>query len=315
MNWLILTILSYLMLAIVNLGDKFIVDKLLKDGKAYAFIVGFLSSFVLIFSPWFLEWPGFFVFFISILSGIFFILALWSMFEALKRDDASRVVVVVGSVIPVFTIIFSIFFLKENFSINQWIGIFFLIIGMLIISFLISNKKKIPLFLKKIYSVLSLKYKKNWIFLAILSALCYSLFFIGSKYSYQNQEFFSAFIWIKIGGLFISLFFLLDEKSKKEILNNFKKKNKKNGPNKFFVFINQFLGAAASLIQSYAIYLGPVAIINALQGVQYAFLLILGIFFSIFFPKILKEDISKSVLIKKILAIILIAIGLYFISI
>jgi hypothetical protein len=68
------------------------------------------------------------------------------------------------------------------------------------------------------------------------------------------------------------------------------------------------------MIQNYAVYLGPVAIINAMQGIQYAFLLVFGIFFTVFFPKILKEDISKKIIYKKVLAILLIAIGLYLIS-
>ena len=78
-------------------------------------------------------------------------------------------------------------------------------------------------------------------------------------------------------------------------------------------FSNQGIAAIGFLLQNYAIFLGSVAIVNALQGVQFAFLLVLGGLISVFFPKLLKENVSKMVIIQKILAIVLISLGLYFI--
>ncbi len=316
MNWLVLTIISYLMLAIVNLGDKFVVDKVLKSSKSYAFMVGLLGALIFLIAPWFLNWPGLSLFFVNIISGIFFVLALWVMYEALKHGETSRVVVVIGSIVPIFTVIFSFLFFNEKFTRNQLAVFLFLIVVLIIISFVISRRKKWKDFCQCLWSVFTGDYNKKWIFLAILSALFYALYFIIAKYAYLQQDFLSSLIWIKGGGLLISLFFLLDKKTRQEIKKNFKSKPKKSTKiGSGLILANQATGSIASLIQSYAIYLGPVAIINALQGIQYAFLLILGIFFTIFFPKILKEDISKKILIKKIIAIIFIGIGLYFMAI
>lgn len=318
MNWLVLTIISYLLLALVNLGDKFIVDKLLKSSKAYAFSIGVLGSLVFLIAPWFLEWPGLFLLLINFLAGAFFIFALWAMYEALKRGEASRVVVVVGGIIPIFTIIFSLVFWGQKFTANQWLGLIFLISGTLIISFIVSKKKKISIFIERLKTVFRGTYKKRWVFLSIAAALLYSLSFIATKYAYEQQNFISSFLWIRLGALFVSLLFLIDKDSRQEIFKSFAKDKKKKKPAKVgkgFVLVNQLLGSLAFVIQNYAIYLGPVAIINALQGIQYAFLLIIGIFFSLFYPKILKEDISKNTLIKKILAILIIGVGLYFITI
>ncbi len=316
MNWLTLTIISYLMLAVVNLGDKFVVDKLLPSSKAYSFVVALFSASVFILAPWFLKWPGFNLLLLNIISGALFVFAIWSMYEALKRGEASRVVVVVGGIIPMFTMLFSLFLFKEKYSWSQWLGFLFLLVGMFIIAFLLSRRKKVSEFFKRLFSVFTGTYNKQWIILAITSSLLYSLFFITTKYAYQKQDFWSAFIWIRGGGLLVVLIFLLDRGSRMEIFKSFKKKSK--APSKVgkgFVLINQVLGSASFILQNYAVFLGPVAIINALQGVQYAFLLILGIFFSIFFPKILKEDISRSVLIKKIVAILFVGLGLFFITV
>lgn len=316
MSWFLLAIISYLMLALVNLGDKFVVDKLLKSGKAYAFSVGVLGSLVFLAAPWFLEWPGIPLLTINFLAGAFFVFALWLMYESLRNSEMSRVVVVIGGIVPIFTAIFSFLFFKEKLSLNQSIGFLFLVFGMFIISFLVSKKRRWGIFWGRIKMIFQGSYKKRWVFLAIASAFFYSLFFISTKYAYNYQSFLSSFLWIKLGGLLVSLLFLLDTKSRKEIISSFKRKKRSSaGPKKSFIIFNQGLGALASIIQSYAVFLGPVAIINALQGVQYAFLLILGIIFSIFFPKILKEDISPKVLTKKIIAILFIIIGIYFIAI
>ncbi|MCK9438990.1 MAG: EamA family transporter [Patescibacteria group bacterium] len=316
MNWLFLTIISYLMLALVNLGDKFVIDKLLKSSKAYAFSIGVLGSLVFLAAPWFLEWPGFLLLLINFLAGAFFVFALWLMYEALKQGEASRVVIVIGGIIPIFTITFSVFFLKEQFSSHQWLGFLLLIVGTLIISFIVSKKKKFLIFIEKLKLLFKGNYKKKWIILSIVAALFYSLFFITTKHAYEQQSFLSSFLWIRLGGLFVSLLFLIDKDSRKEIIKSFTKKSKNKAKiGKGFVVINQALGSLAFIIQNYAIYLGPVALINALQGIQYAFLLIIGIFFSLFFPKVLKEDISQKTLFKKVLAILIIGFGLYFITI
>ena len=73
------------------------------------------------------------------------------------------------------------------------------------------------------------------------------------------------------------------------------------------------MGAGASILQNWAIFLAPlvyVAIINALQGINYAFLLVFIIFLSLKFPKILKEEVSREILFQKIIAILLIGGGL-----
>ena len=69
------------------------------------------------------------------------------------------------------------------------------------------------------------------------------------------------------------------------------------------------LGAVGGLLIYWAIFLGSVTLVNALQGVQYLFLLFLAF---ILFRKIpsLKEQFNKRVLTQKIFAIILICLGL-----
>ena len=62
MNWVFIAVISYFILAIVNLVDKFIIEKILPSAKTYTFLVGVLGLIVLIIAPWFLMWPGIYLF-------------------------------------------------------------------------------------------------------------------------------------------------------------------------------------------------------------------------------------------------------------
>jgi drug/metabolite transporter (DMT)-like permease len=310
MNWLLVALSAYLLLAVANLLDKFVVDNVLKSAKAYAFAACVLGLLVFIIAPWFLKWPGVFLLIINLVAGFIFALALWALYEALKRGEAARILVFIGGVTPVFSIIFSILFFREVFTYNQWLGMAFLLVGALVIAFLPQSRS----FLTRVFGKLKLiqNIGNGGIWIALLSALAYSLYFIVSKYTYAEQPFMSAFLWNRLGaGLFV-LIFLVRASDRKKIISLFSQKNPNK--NKWLVFVNQLLGSSGFMLQNYAIFLGSVAIVNALQGFQYAFLLILSAGLALLSPKLLKNTFSWRIVLQKTVAVILIAIGLYFIA-
>ncbi|MFA5023883.1 MAG: EamA family transporter [Patescibacteria group bacterium] len=310
MSWIIVASSAYLLLAIANLLDKFLVDNVLKNSKAYAFIACFLGMIVFAVAPWFLSWPGLPFFLFNLLIGAVFATALCLLYEALKRGEASRILVFIGGVTPVFSIIFSILFFKEHFTTNQWIGIVALLFGVFIIALLPQKRS----YLTRVFNKLRLtqKMEKGGLWIALLCALAYSLYFIGTKYAYGTQPFISAFIWMRLGaGLFV-LFFLIKKSDRQAIVANFKKSSPNK--NKYLVVSNQILGSAGFLLQNYAVFLGSVALVNALQGVQYAFLLVISAGLAILSPKLLKETFAWRIVLQKLVAVIIISLGLYFIA-
>ena len=73
------------------------------------------------------------------------------------------------------------------------------------------------------------------------------------------------------------------------------------------------MAVVASVLLSVAVFLAPIAaipLINALQGVQYVFLLLLVTLLSFFAPRIIKETVSKRILWQKAISVFLIIIGL-----
>ena len=300
MLWLTIIISSYLILAVVSLVDKYLVSGPISNPKVYVFYVGILGASVLIIAPF----VGFYIpelsqVFLSFLTGAIFVCALFWFYKSLRIFEASRVVPTIGGLVPVFSVIFIYLFSGEILHFQEFLALAFLILGTFLISY---RKTKISL--------------KSFGFSAF-SAFLLSLSFVLTKYVYLEQSFWNGFIWIRIGGAIFALCLLLFSKEIKEEI--FKKKFAVSAKKTAALFIsNQALGAGAGILQNWAIFLAPltyVALINALQGVQYLFLLILVLVISLVWPfwaeKVgVKEEVSNKVFFKKLLAILLITTGL-----
>lgn len=308
MSWLFLTILSYLILAIVFLIDKYLLVNYIISPKVYSFYVGILGISTLVLIPFVnFSVPKFSQILLSFMAGSLFILALFWLYKGLILFDLSRIIPAIGGLIPIFSfgLIYLFSFGKETLSFLEIIAFLFLVLGIVLIT------------LKK-DSFITLKSFK----ISFLAAFLFSLSFVLTKYVYLSQSFWSGFIWIKIGGVLTGFcFFLLFQEVRKEI--SFKKvfafKQRKSLKITSIFLFNQSLGAVSGILQNFAIFLAPlsyIALINALQGVQYLFLLILVIFLSLTRPiwtkKVgLKEEISKEILLQKITAILFIGAGLF----
>ena len=308
MSWILIAIIAYFILAIVNLADKFLLEKVLPSAKTYTFLVGVLGLIIIIIAPWFLNYPGIYLSSLNILIGMLLPLALILLYTALRLGEASKIITLIGASVPIFTILLSFIILGERFTNLQYIAFFFLIFGTLIISYLPTGHE----LWTKVFIWFGLESQKKLksIIIALSASLIFAIFFVGSKYVYNNQEFISAFIWLRIGSFLAVLFLLLSKKNRKEIFKSIKKLK---GNNRIIFLSNQGLAAVGFFLQNYAIALGSVALVNSLQGVQYVFLLILASFLTIFYPQVIKERISKFIILQKLIAIALITTGLYFI--
>ena len=156
----------------------------------------------------------------------------------------------------------------------------------------------------------NLRITADYLKITIFSSLMFSLDYIFAKLVFLNMQFLQGIVWM---GIFVFLFvlvFLFTEKSRKEIFAKTTVLSRKTQA--FFLFA-QACGGLATLLQSFAIYLAPVAflaIINSLRGIQYIFLFLMTLLVSVFLPKVLKEELSKKIIIRKTVSVALIALGL-----
>jgi drug/metabolite transporter (DMT)-like permease len=301
MTWLIVTILAYLILAVVFLVDKYLLVGPIPDPKVYAFYVGILGAAVLLLVP-FLNFylPSLSDAALSFVSGASSILAIFWFFKGLKLFEPSRIVPAVGGILPIFTffIIFIISGGKETLGFFGFLAFVFLVLGTFLITF--EKAKRI--------SLESLK-------ISIVAAFFFAVSFVSAKYVYLSHPFLVSLVWIKVGGALADLLFILNEQMRKGL---FKEKISFEKKTAAIFLSGQAAGAGANILQNWAVALAPlafVAVINALQGVQYVFLLIFTVFISLVCPLWagrvgLKEGVSKGVVFQKISAIFLIGLGL-----
>ncbi len=296
MSWLSVTISAYLILAVVILVDKYLLVGSIPNPKVYTFYVGMLGILILVLVPFVgFSLPETGVIILSLLAGALFIYAISWFYKALALFEASRVVPTIGGILPIFTFLLVYIFSggKETLNFREFLAFIFLVLGGALIAY--EKSKQI--------SFQSFK-------VSTIAAFFFAVSFVLTKYVYLAQPFWSGYILIKVGGVLMAMGILFTAGVKNELFKtkiNFQKKTAG-------IFLsNQAMGITANILQNWAIALAPlayVAVINALQGTQYAFLLILTVFLSLKFPKILKEEISKEIIFQKIVAILLIGMGL-----
>jgi len=305
MNYLVIAVIAYFLVALEVILDKFMLtSKRVSHPSIYAFYVGMMSLFALVLIPFGFHAISPWQAIIDIIPGIIFTYAILAMFFAFSKSEASRVVPVVGAVIPIITFLLSIFFLSERLRIMQIIGVAVLIIGGLLISFEFPFENKKKFFAGFKYSIIA----------GIMLAISFTWF----KHFFEHDNFSNVFIWTRIG-LFIGAGSLLLQRDwRKKILGSFggfhnpSKEHYKTGS--LFV-VNKALGGAGSILTNYAISLGSVTIVNALVSTEYVFILLIGLALSFRFPKIFQEKENALDITQKVVSIFIITIGIILISI
>jgi len=299
--WILVAILAYSIFAAVFLVDKHLLTQKIPSAKIYSFFVGLLGGGAIVLIP-FVDFslPSTSQIILALTAGALNIFSLFWFYRGLKEFEASRIVPAVTGILPVFTFLIT-FFISRGAAVpdsRDFLAFLILILG----SVLITKEDKGGV------SFASLK-------VAGIAAFFFAFSFVLMKYVYLAQSFWSGFIWMRMGGVIAAfLFFVALGEERKSLFSQKSSLSKKTG----IIFVaNQGFGAAAGILQNWAIALAPLvylAIINALQGVQYVFLLIFTTLLSIAFPQILKEEISKKIILRKALAILIIGAGLAMIT-
>jgi drug/metabolite transporter (DMT)-like permease len=301
MLWILIAITAHIANAAVFAIDKGILGakSLVSEPARYAALSGLtgaIAGVVLVFS---FALPTGFVVIMSLVAGCLWVLALWLFFTALKQGEASRMVPITGSSVPLFTLLIASIFLGEQLVARQLAGVVVLIGAGIILA--------IDIFKFKV---------DRAVIAASLGGAAFAAHFAVVDVVYANYEHFLAgFAYTRIGvglaamGLLLILYLTPNRHAPS------KEKKGKAGAKKTKLILSAFvgsklIGAGALLAQNWAISLGSVSVVNALQGVQYVFLLLIAIAVSIWKPQIFAEELSRVGLLQKVIGVVLVVIGL-----
>lgn len=286
MLWALFTLLAAFSWAISSIIDKYVLTKIVRNPYIpviYLGIIGLVLSFsIYIFRGFsFLSW---FNILLCLIAGFFFLLVHVFYFKAVNVEEVSRVVPLF-QLSSVFVLVFAAFFLGEIFTLIQYFGIFLLITGSVLVSS--KNIKKPRL--------------GSAFWFMLLAAFFVSFSVVLRKYLLSFSDFWTIFSYSWIGTSLASIpVFYLNFKDFSSSLN------KKAVTCMTSAGLISVLG---SLSFTAAMSFGFVTLVSALSSVRPFFVLFIVLLLSVFFPKILKEELKKSVFLTKLMAIAIVVAG------
>ena len=304
MTWFFIALIATFLWAISNIADEFIVKKysLGKRGSGglvlFTCLMGiFMTVLIGIFTKGVFQVSVMDKFLLILTGGLtigWVILYLYT----LEIENVSAVVPWFLT-IPVFGYILGYFFLGETLTYHQQIGSVIILLGMIIVLTDFSEQKK--------------KFKIQPALYMIIACFMVAISGIIFKYVTIENSFWVSSFWeyIGLGTLGIIMYFFIP-KYRRE----FHAMNKNGGKNIFFVnTVSEVTTILGNLLTNYAILLAPVTMVYLVGSFQPAIVLIFTLTATKFLPQVTKEDMTRKVLIPKIIAIVITIVGSIFLFI
>lgn len=293
-SWLLLSLIAAALYSAVNISDKYILSGLNLKPVIPLLVLALTGLFVSLVT---FIWHGFgslsfFHVMLAFIGGIFFILMTLFYFEAVKHEEISKIVPLFY-LSPLFILLLARLYLGELLTIPQYLGTFLLVAG----AIFLSTQK-----LQKITFT-----KAFW--LMILAALCVALNQVITKYLLSFTDFWTIFAYMRVGAFFVLLPQLIAYFP--DLIKLYKKKR----AHPFMLMgMNEVINLGGVLTANAAASVGSITLVNALASIQPFLVLLLAIVASLFYPKILKEEIGKGTLATKFIAIAVMFVGVVLIS-
>ncbi len=298
MSWFLIALGAPFLWALVNISDQYFVSTYSTGERTSGGLVlfgGFLA--IIIAGIIWLFTAG--VFSVSVvdallLVGVGGITIVWVILYlfSLEIEDIS----IVASwflIIPIFSYLLGYLFLGETFSVRQLLGAAIILCGVSFILVDFSSQRK------------KLKWKSSlyMFFACFLIAIAGALF----KYVTVGSNFWVSSFWEYVGfGLFGILVYCFVPKYRREFIAM----NQKGGKKIFLLsIVIELLTIGGNLLNNFAVLLAPLAMVYLVGSFQPAIVFLLMLFMTKFFPGIAKENMSRKVVIPKIIAMGVMILG------
>lgn len=299
MNWFLIALGAPFLWAIVNIFDQYMVKKYSVGEKGSGGLVIFSSLigiwaaiFIGIFTTGIFKIPVWDKL-LLILSGGLSISWIVIYLYTIEIEDISFIVPWF-SVVPVLGYVLGYFFLGETLTINQLIGMFVVLVGVILISIDFSIEEKF-------------KFKWKPVLYMVVASLLIAIIGVIFKYVTIDGNFWVSSFWEYLGlGVFGILIYIFIPKYRRE----FNYMNRKGGKKIFSLnVLSESITILGNLLSRYATLLAPIAMVYLVESFQPAIVLLIVVLGTKFFPHIIAEKIHKQVLLPKIISIMIIVVG------
>lgn len=297
MSHLPFTIFAYFLNASAVTIDKFMLSKNIPNPLVYIFYFSAFSALALFLLP-FTHVPTPEVFMLGSLSTVLWTMGAYFMFKAIQIGQISRVIPIIGVLIPIILLIESV--ATGNINNQQILAVAILVAGLVSLTILDWRGS----------------FSKKELIFEIISAVLFAVSYIILREAYLRAEFLTVLVWSRFIILPVSIIILLVPNLKKSVFESNATQKAFNIFSKaglLFIF-GQAMGGSSELLLTYSISLANPTFVNSLQGTQYVFLFIFSLILGKKYPSVFTEKFNSKVIIAKVLGIILIVIGLYFLA-
>ncbi|MBI2050699.1 MAG: EamA family transporter [Parcubacteria group bacterium] len=295
MAWQFFAILSAALWAGVNVLDKHVVSRYVKNPLvmfSLSLVFAGTTALVLLLSGTVEEVPrnlGL----LGMAGGALYMIAGIFYFNAITAEEISRIAPLLH-VVPLFTALLAGIFLNELFTGKTYLGIAAIVLGALLLSPKAAGRRMTP-------------NKAFW-----LMALCAVLVAIGNiatKYLLDAAGYWTALFYMYAGQTIVLIPLLI--RAYPDIRATAKEHGKK-----VFIILGciESMDFAASFIFMFAALGGYITLVNALASTQPFFVLLYAVILSAWFPRILHEEAGRRVLVQKFAAIALMFAGVLLVA-
>lgn len=304
MSWVFLATVGQLINAAVAFLDKYLVtdENALPRPFVYAFYSCLLTGFwVVIYffgyvpglselgMPTFdnIQSPSIQVVGMSFLAAYTFFMALVSMYESLRKEEAVNVIPVIGAISALSTFAMSHFLLHTPFTPNYMWGVIVLALGTSLVAQSMPHRS----------TILNLAH----------SGVFFALHFIAMKGLFIETSFDDGFFWSRISFFVFALSLLMVPTYYRKVTEQTKKTTRKTG---YLVILAKVLAGIAAFLTLKATDLGDVAVVQALDGLKFVFILIGTVVFASVLPNaVIKHEARPREVFRRFLYVAVIAVG------
>lgn len=295
MRWIVPALLAPAVYTVVNFIDKYIVSKEVKDYRGmpiYGTIMGFIVGTIFWIITGFPLLPlkdALIVF----ATGTLTIWGAALYFKAISLEDASKLILLFQST-PIFTLILAFLLLGEKISLLQFGGFILILTAIFAVSM---EKGKTEIRVSETFWLIVLV-NIMWALGGVLIKFAIGVNSFTKILSYESWG-------LGIGGALLYLIFPGTRNAFNESIRTVRKKALA------IMFLNELIFVIAKSITFFAYSIGTASLVSVVGSTQVFFGIVYGYLLTVFAPKIIKEDISKKELLKKIASAMVLLMGLW----
>lgn len=296
MLWVFLAISAHFVWAWVNIGDKYLVSHRIKNPYVYIVLlslIGIISAILIPFIDF--QIPNFRTFILLCLAAGANFYGGFPYIKAMQWEEPTRINVW-WNLIPLISLMLGWFLFDEQLNNIQLFSFFILLVGAFIGSFHARGK--------------SFRFSKAFLYM-LVACFSFSLYAIMFHEATSGVSIMSGFIWVHMLMAAFSFTIFISSTFRKHFVEELKGFS---GQTVGFVIGISFIDKLGNLFNQWALTFSSAALVFAFEGSQVIFVFLIATVLSLFFPRIVKEEIDRRNIMLKIVAVACMVVGVVVLS-